>query len=68
VSGHQPLKANPVKDPLDDGSFLDWKRLKSLPEKSKTDNLRHVKLDNPFTLKIDGKRSRAVGYLDSYPF
>ena len=40
--------------------FLDLKWLKSVPPESETDFLRHVKLDRPITLKIDGKNSRAV--------
>ena len=40
--------------------FLDLKWLKSIPPESETDFLRHVKLDRPITLKIDGKNSRAV--------
>ena len=40
--------------------FLDLKWLKSLPPESETNYLRHVKLDRPITLKIDGKKSRAV--------
>ncbi len=43
-----------------DEDFLDWKWLKSLLPESETDYLRHVKLDRPITLKIDGKKSRAV--------
>ena len=43
-----------------DEDFLDWKWLKSLPPESETDYLCHVKLDRPITLKIDGKKSRAV--------
>ena len=40
--------------------FLDLKWLKSLSPESETNYLRHVKLDRPITLKIDGKKSRAV--------
>ena len=43
-----------------DEDFLDWKWLKSLLPERETDYLRHVKLDRPITLKIDGKKSRAV--------
>jgi len=43
-----------------DEDFLDWKWLQSLLPESETDYLRHVKLDRPITLKIDGKKSRAV--------
>ncbi|MBT8374354.1 MAG: PEP/pyruvate-binding domain-containing protein, partial [Deltaproteobacteria bacterium] len=40
--------------------FLDLKWLKSLSPESETHYLRHVKIDRPITLKIDGKKSRAV--------
>ncbi|OQY14319.1 MAG: phosphoenolpyruvate synthase PpsA [Desulfobacteraceae bacterium 4572_187] len=43
-----------------DEDFLDIKWLKSLLPESETDYLRHVKLDRPITLKIDGKKSQAV--------
>ncbi|MBW2589280.1 MAG: phosphoenolpyruvate synthase PpsA, partial [Deltaproteobacteria bacterium] len=43
-----------------DKDFLDWEWLQSLLPESETDYLRHVKLDRPITLKIDGKKSRAV--------
>jgi hypothetical protein len=34
--------------------------LQSLPTAEKTTYLNHVKLDNPLTVKIDGKNSTAV--------
>jgi hypothetical protein len=40
--------------------FIDWKWLQSQPSAEKTSYLNHVKLDNPLTIKIDGKKSRAV--------
>jgi hypothetical protein len=40
--------------------FIDWKWLQSMPATVKTAYLNHVKLDNPLTIKIDGKNSRAV--------
>ena len=40
--------------------FIDWKWLLSLPCAEKTTYLSHVELDNPLTIKIDGKKSRAV--------
>ena len=40
--------------------FIDWKWLQSLPAAAKTTYLNHVRLDNPLTIKIDGKTSRAV--------
>ena len=40
--------------------FIDWKWLQSLPVAEKTTYLHHVNLDNPLTVKIDGKNSKAV--------
>jgi hypothetical protein len=40
--------------------FIDWGWLQSLPTAEKTTYLNHVKLDNPLTVKIDGKNSTAV--------
>lgn len=40
--------------------FIDWKWLQSLPTSENTTFLRHVKLESPLTIKIDGKTSRAV--------
>ena len=40
--------------------FINWKWLQSLPAEQKTTYLVHIKLENPLTMKIDGKKSRAV--------
>jgi CheY-like chemotaxis protein len=40
--------------------FIDWNWLNSLPVTAETPHLRHVVLDKPLVLKIDGKTSRAV--------
>ncbi len=40
--------------------FIDWSWLQSLPAKNQTRYLKHIRLDHPLTIKIDGKRSRAV--------
>jgi len=40
--------------------FIDWKWLQSLPTAKRTTYLHHVKLDDPLTVKIDGKKSTAV--------
>ena len=46
---------------LGDGkSFLDLKWLRSMPAATETPVLKHIRLDRPLTLKIDGKRSCAV--------
>jgi len=40
--------------------FIDWKWLQSLPTEKQTPYLHHVKLENPLTIKIDGRKSTAV--------
>ncbi len=40
--------------------FIDWKWLQSLPTEKQTTYLRHIKLENPLTIKIDGRKSTAV--------
>jgi DNA-binding NarL/FixJ family response regulator len=40
--------------------FINWKWLQSLPTAKQTNYLHHVKLENPLTIKIDGKKSRGV--------
>lgn len=39
---------------------LDWQWLKSLPVVSETTHLKHVRANQPFEIKIDGKVSRCV--------
>ena len=41
-------------------NFIDWQWLKSLPPKTETAFLKHLRLDAPLTIKIDGRKSRAV--------
>ena len=40
--------------------FINWKWLQSQPTAKQTTYLHHAKLENPLTIKIDGKKSRAV--------
>lgn len=40
--------------------FIDWHWLKSMPVERETTYLRHVRLDTPLAIKIDGKKSKAV--------
>jgi hypothetical protein len=47
--------------------FIDWKWLQSLPIAEAATYLKHVKLDNPLTIKIDGKKSQAVILAGSPP-
>lgn len=42
------------------GDFLDWDWLHSLPVVSETPFVRHVKLEEPIVLKIDGRTSECV--------
>lgn len=44
----------------DEKSFLDLKWLRSMPAETETPLLKHIRLDRPLTLKIDGKKSCAV--------
>ncbi len=41
-------------------SYLDLKWLREMPAVTETQVLKHIRLDRPLTLKIDGKRSCAV--------
>jgi hypothetical protein len=40
--------------------FVDWEWLKAQPTAAQTRYLRHVRLDRPLTLKVDGKHTQAV--------
>jgi hypothetical protein len=40
--------------------FIDWEWLAAQPAVEETTYLRHVRLEGPLTLKIDGKGTRAV--------
>ena len=40
--------------------FINWKWLQSQPTVKQTTYLHHVELEKPLTIKIDGKKSRAV--------
>jgi hypothetical protein len=44
----------------DERGFIDWGRLERMPAFTETRFLRHLRLDRPMTIKIDGKTSRAV--------
>jgi hypothetical protein len=39
---------------------FDWEWIRSLPAVQETQFLRHVRMDKPFLLKIDGKTSQCV--------
>jgi hypothetical protein len=40
--------------------FIDWRWLETLPVADATEHVKHVTLERPITIKIDGKTSRAV--------
>ena len=40
--------------------FINWQWLQSLPAKKETPHLKHITLNKPLTIKIDGKQSKAV--------
>ncbi len=40
--------------------FINWQWLQSLPAEKETPHLKHIILNKPLTVKIDGKQSRAV--------
>jgi hypothetical protein len=44
-----------AEDPQDDAEFLDWDWLDSQPAATETGHLRHVRLEQPFTLILDGR-------------
>ena len=46
----------------DQEDFFDWDWVESLPAKTETIYLRHLKLNRPLILKIDGKRSQGVAF------
>jgi hypothetical protein len=50
-----------------DTDFLDWDWLKSLPEENETRYLKHVKFDTNLFIKIDGKKSHAVIFMEGKP-
>jgi CheY-like chemotaxis protein len=43
--------------------FLDWTWLTSLPVFNETPSVAHVMLPKPFTLKVDGRKSRGVMFI-----
>lgn len=49
------------------GDHLDWDWLTSQPLSGKTEFVGHVRLKDPLTLKVDGRKSKAVIIADSNP-
>lgn len=50
-----------IIDGVDD--FLNWDWLTSRPVETETSFMAHLKLDKPFTLKVDGRKSRCVMFV-----
>ena len=48
---------------VSDGDFIDWNWLTSRPAANETAHVVHLKLDQPFVLKVDGRSSKCVMYL-----
>jgi hypothetical protein len=49
-----------VTEDADSGEYFDWKWVNSLPTIQETTFLRHVQLERPLTLKIDGRKSQCA--------
>ncbi|MGD9133900.1 MAG: PEP/pyruvate-binding domain-containing protein [Desulfobacterales bacterium] len=47
-----------------DADFIDWNWLTSQPVASETPHVAHIQLDKPFILKVDGRSSKCVMYLN----
>ncbi|NHZ73457.1 MAG: hypothetical protein GWP16_03185 [Nitrospirae bacterium] len=47
-------------NPEDTGEFLDWAWLDSLPAATETDHLRHLHLERPLTIVLDGREGHGV--------
>jgi hypothetical protein len=43
-----------------DEDRIDWQWLQSLPPRTTTAHVTHVRLEGPMTLKVDGRTSRGV--------
>jgi CheY-like chemotaxis protein len=58
------LGINYVTVPEGGDDFLNWDWLTSLPIANETEFVAHVNLGKPFVLKVDGRTSRCVMYLE----
>jgi hypothetical protein len=45
--------------------FIDWQLLASLPAEEETEHIRHVRLKNPFVIKVDSVASQCVILADN---
>ncbi len=53
-----------VRDKGSDGPAIDWDRLAACPSVRETDHVRHVRLETPLLLKVDGRKAEAVVLYD----
>jgi hypothetical protein len=49
----------------DEGSFINWDWITSLPINKESRYVSHVHLDNPIVIKVDGRKLRCVMYTES---
>ncbi|MBW2432087.1 MAG: hypothetical protein JRF36_00695, partial [Deltaproteobacteria bacterium] len=47
-----------------DPDFIDWNWLTAQPMANETEHIGHIQLDKPFILKVDGRSSKCVMYLN----
>ncbi len=47
--------------------FMDWRQVAAMPAASQTDYIVHARLKAPVSLKVDGRTSRGVMWLDEHP-
>ena len=47
----------------EDSGFVDWNWLTSQPLANETAHIGHIQLDKPFILKVDGRSSKCVMYI-----
>ncbi|MDH4010198.1 MAG: hypothetical protein OEU55_05735, partial [Desulfobacterales bacterium] len=48
----------------EDSGVVDWNWLTSQPLANETTHIGHIRLDKPFILKVDGRSSKCVMYLE----
>ena len=49
-----------VTEDAESEDYLDWNWIRSIPAVQETTFLRHVTMEKPLIIKIDGRRSRCV--------
>jgi hypothetical protein len=58
--GYLTLPSGADKARTDGDSFLDWDWLDQQPATNETRHLRHVRLDKPLTILLDGRQGKGV--------